>query len=158
MQRVEARLRKVEQSIRDEQDSKWTNSNPELNARASSFVTQLEKAVADAQADADKARAAGDKRLWPRPKSRSHPATCCCRRPARAFLTEGLSMSWQHSADDVAQTAAGLSAFLDASPTPFHAVSESANRLKAIGFVEVDEAGPTPRPLGATSLRVVGRF
>ncbi|MBW8173316.1 DUF349 domain-containing protein [Ornithinimicrobium sp. Arc0846-15] len=62
MQRVEARLRKVEQSIRDEQDSKWTNSNPELNARASSFVTQLEKAVADAQADADKARAAGDKK------------------------------------------------------------------------------------------------
>jgi aspartyl aminopeptidase len=39
-----------------------------------------------------------------------------------------------------------LAAFLDASPSPFHAVAESARRLRDGGFVEVDEAGSDDAP------------
>jgi aspartyl aminopeptidase len=39
-------------------------------------------------------------------------------------------------------TAPDLATFIDASPTPFHAVAEAARRLGADGFVEVDERQP----------------
>ena len=35
-----------------------------------------------------------------------------------------------------------LFAYIDASPSPFHAVDESASRLSAAGFSEVSEADP----------------
>jgi aspartyl aminopeptidase len=39
----------------------------------------------------------------------------------------------------VPEAATDLAAFLDASPSPFHAVAEAARRLRPAGFVEVDE-------------------
>ena len=39
-------------------------------------------------------------------------------------------------------TTADLLAFVDASPSPFHAVAEVARRLDATGFTAVDETGP----------------
>ncbi len=60
MTRVEGRLRKVEETVRDGEDHKWTRSNPELNARAQSMVEQLERAVAGLEADLANAQAKGD--------------------------------------------------------------------------------------------------
>ncbi|WP_446663791.1 DUF349 domain-containing protein [Flexivirga sp. B27] len=60
MHRIEAAMRKVEQAVRDAEDSKWKKTDPELAARAQSMVDQLEAAVADLQADLDKARAGGN--------------------------------------------------------------------------------------------------
>ncbi|CAN5565367.1 DUF349 domain-containing protein [soil metagenome] len=60
MQRVEGRMRKVEQAVRDREDQKWKRSNPELNARARSMVEQLESAVQGWETTLDAARASGD--------------------------------------------------------------------------------------------------
>ncbi len=60
MSRVEGRLRKVEQAVRDQEDAKWQKSNPELNARAQSMVEQLERAVQGLEQDLEAARATGD--------------------------------------------------------------------------------------------------
>ncbi|MGB5951148.1 MAG: DUF349 domain-containing protein [Ornithinimicrobium sp.] len=60
MQRIEGRMRKVEQAVRDREDQKWKRSNPELNARARSMVEQLESAVAELEQDVKTAQAAGD--------------------------------------------------------------------------------------------------
>ena len=60
MQRIEGRLRKVEQAVRDGEDQRWKRSNPELNARAQSMVEQLERAVAGLEADLEAARAQND--------------------------------------------------------------------------------------------------
>ncbi|MGC1207276.1 MAG: DUF349 domain-containing protein, partial [Ornithinimicrobium sp.] len=60
MQRIEGRLRKVEQAVRDGEDQRWKRSNPELNARAQSMVEQLERAVAGLEADLEKAQAKND--------------------------------------------------------------------------------------------------
>lgn len=62
-------------------------------------------------------------------------------------------MPWQHSEAEVMATSAGLSALLDSSPTPFHAVDESALRLEADGFVVVAENAPTPSAPGRYYLR-----
>lgn len=62
MARIEGALRRVEQAFRDVDEKKWKSSNPELAARSSSFVQQLEKAVADLTSDLEKARAKGDER------------------------------------------------------------------------------------------------
>lgn len=45
--RMEKGLRKVEQAVRDAEDTRWKKSNPELSARANSLVTQLEAKIAD---------------------------------------------------------------------------------------------------------------
>ncbi len=45
--RTEKGLRKVEQAVRDAEDTRWKKSNPELSARANSLVTQLEAKIAD---------------------------------------------------------------------------------------------------------------
>ncbi|RNI22833.1 DUF349 domain-containing protein [Flexivirga caeni] len=62
MTRIEQAMRKVEQTVRDAEDSKWKKSDPELTARAQSMVDQLEKAVADLQAELATARAAGNEK------------------------------------------------------------------------------------------------
>lgn len=46
------------------------------------------------------------------------------------------------AAPDPTDTAADLGSFIDASPTPFHAVAEAGRRLAGGGFVEVDEGRP----------------
>ncbi|HEX8497258.1 MAG TPA: DUF349 domain-containing protein [Actinomycetales bacterium] len=60
--RVEKRLRAVEQKVRDAEDTRWKSRNPEGQARARSAVEQLESAIADLTARRDKARASGDAR------------------------------------------------------------------------------------------------
>ena len=58
--RMEKGMQRVEQAVRDAEDKKWASSNPELSARASSMVTQLEAKVAELRADAEAAEANGD--------------------------------------------------------------------------------------------------
>jgi Domain of Unknown Function (DUF349) len=60
LQRVEARLRKVEQAVREQEDRRWTRSNPEVSARAQSMVDQLERAVQGLEQDLAAAEAGGD--------------------------------------------------------------------------------------------------
>ncbi len=62
VERVERRMRAVEQAVRAVEDARWTNRNPEGEARARSAVEQLEATIADLSARRDKALAAGDAR------------------------------------------------------------------------------------------------
>ncbi|MBO1766327.1 DUF349 domain-containing protein [Allobranchiibius sp. GilTou38] len=62
MERVEKAMRRVETTVRDAENTRWKRTDPEIAARANSMVAQLERAVADLQADLDKATAAGDER------------------------------------------------------------------------------------------------
>ncbi|HKJ11781.1 MAG TPA: M18 family aminopeptidase [Ornithinimicrobium sp.] len=57
------------------------------------------------------------------------------------------------SVPDPAELAGSLCAFLDASPSPFHAVATAAAQLSGSGFVEVDEADSTPTAPGRYLLR-----
>lgn len=52
--------------------------------------------------------------------------------------------------------AEGLCAFIDASPTPFHAVEETARQLSAAGFVEVSEQHSWPGAPGRYYVRREG--
>jgi hypothetical protein len=60
--RVEARLRAVEQAIRDCEQDRWTRTNPQARARAEDAVTQLETTIENLRRRLDKALAAGDTR------------------------------------------------------------------------------------------------
>jgi hypothetical protein len=60
MKDLEGRIRKVEQAIRTVEDEQWKKSDPEKSARADDMISKLEKAIADIQADLDKAKAAGN--------------------------------------------------------------------------------------------------
>ena len=60
LERTERALRRVEQAVRDAEDKRWAGSNPEAAARASSFVLQLEKAVAGLEKDLAAAQAGGN--------------------------------------------------------------------------------------------------
>ena len=62
MERVERRMRAVEQAVRDREDERWKRNNPEARARAQSAVDQLEAGIADLGADLERARAAGNQR------------------------------------------------------------------------------------------------
>ncbi|GAA2122367.1 DUF349 domain-containing protein [Nocardioides bigeumensis] len=62
MKDLEGRLRKVEQAIRSVEEEQWRRSDPEKSRRADDMVSKLEAAIADIQADLDKARATGDER------------------------------------------------------------------------------------------------
>jgi hypothetical protein len=62
MKELEGRIRKVEQAIRSLEDEKWRKSDPEKSARADDMVSKLERAIADIQADLDRARAAGNEK------------------------------------------------------------------------------------------------
>jgi hypothetical protein len=57
--RIERRMRAVEQAVRDADDNRWRSSNPEARARAQSAVDQLEAGIADLEADLVKARDQG---------------------------------------------------------------------------------------------------
>jgi hypothetical protein len=64
MRELEGRIRKVEQEIRGLEEEQWTRSDPEKSARADDMVAKLEAAIADVEADLEKARAAGnDKKI-----------------------------------------------------------------------------------------------
>ena len=62
VERIERRIRAVEQVVRDTEDARWKSRNPEGQARAQSAVDQLEANITDLTARRDKARAAGDAR------------------------------------------------------------------------------------------------
>jgi hypothetical protein len=64
MKELEGRMRAVEQAVRQVEDEQWRKSDPEKSARADGMVAQLESAIAQVEADLEKARAAGnDKRV-----------------------------------------------------------------------------------------------
>jgi hypothetical protein len=60
---LEGRMRTVEQTIRSVEDDKWKRSDPEKSARADDMVSKLEAAIAQVEADLEKARAAGNDKL-----------------------------------------------------------------------------------------------
>ncbi|MET3963671.1 hypothetical protein ABIE44_003605 [Marmoricola sp. OAE513] len=60
MKSLEARIRKVEQEIRNLEDDQWKKSDPEKSARADGMVGQLQDAIDKIEVDLEKARAAGD--------------------------------------------------------------------------------------------------
>lgn len=60
MKDLEARIRKVEQTIRSLDDDRWQRSDPEKSARADDLVAKLETAIAEVEVKLEKARAAGD--------------------------------------------------------------------------------------------------
>ena len=62
LNRIEGRLRKVEQGVRDAEQARWARSNPEARARAEAVVTQLEQAIAGLKVDLEAARSQGDER------------------------------------------------------------------------------------------------
>lgn len=58
--KVEGRMRKVEQAIRTREQDEWTRSNPETRARASDTAAKFAEAVAKAERERDAALARGD--------------------------------------------------------------------------------------------------
>ncbi len=60
MKDLEGRIRKVETEIRGVEEQAWERSDPEKSARADDMVAKLEAAIADVEADLEKARAAGN--------------------------------------------------------------------------------------------------
>ncbi len=62
LERVEKAIRRVEASVRDAEDARWKSSNPEVAARASSMVGQLEASIAAIRDDLARAEASGNAR------------------------------------------------------------------------------------------------
>ena len=62
VQRVEARMRAVEQAVRDAEQVEWERSNPETRARAEGAAAQLHSAIEQLEADLEQARAGGDEK------------------------------------------------------------------------------------------------
>ncbi len=62
MKELEARIRKVEQSIRDAESEQWKRTDPEKSARADDMVSKLESALSKIQSDLDKAKASGNEK------------------------------------------------------------------------------------------------
>lgn len=62
MKDLEGRIRKVEQAIRAVEDEAWRRSDPEKSARADDMVSKLESAIAQVEADLEKARAGGNEK------------------------------------------------------------------------------------------------
>ncbi len=61
---LEGRIRKVETEIRGVEEDAWKRSDPEKSARADDMVSKLEAAIAQVEADLEKAKAAGnDKKI-----------------------------------------------------------------------------------------------
>jgi hypothetical protein len=58
-ERIEARLRKVEEAVRSAEESEWRRTNPEARARAEATVSQLVSSIDTLAAQADGARKAG---------------------------------------------------------------------------------------------------
>jgi Domain of Unknown Function (DUF349) len=59
-ERVEGRLRRVAETVRKAEDTRWKRSNPEGLARAQDAVDQLQSVIAKLEADLAKAQASGD--------------------------------------------------------------------------------------------------
>jgi hypothetical protein len=59
---IEARLRRVEEAVREAEDSEWQRTNPEARARAEATVYQLRESIKDLEQQVEKARAAGNDR------------------------------------------------------------------------------------------------
>jgi hypothetical protein len=59
-ERIEARLRKVEESIRKGDADQWRRTNPEALARAEDTIAQFRGSLTKLEAERDKATAAGD--------------------------------------------------------------------------------------------------
>ena len=59
-ERVEGRLRRVEQAIREAEESKWKRTNPEARARAEATVELLTTAITKLEKTLATATAAGD--------------------------------------------------------------------------------------------------
>ncbi|WP_026341864.1 DUF349 domain-containing protein [Actinomadura atramentaria] len=57
--RLESRLRKVEEAVRTAEESEWRRTNPEARARAEATVAQLRDSIAQLERRRDKAAAAG---------------------------------------------------------------------------------------------------
>ncbi|WP_454044000.1 DUF349 domain-containing protein [Cellulosimicrobium sp. Marseille-Q8652] len=62
LQRVEGRLRAVENAVRDAEQAQWTRTNPETRARAEGAAAQLEAAIDALEADLAAAQERGDAR------------------------------------------------------------------------------------------------
>ena len=62
MRELEGRIRRVEQEIRGVEDEQWRRSDPEKSARADDMVSKLEAAIAQVEADLEKARSAGNEK------------------------------------------------------------------------------------------------
>ncbi|MDO8120516.1 DUF349 domain-containing protein [Isoptericola sp. b490] len=62
LQRVEGRLRAVEQAVRDADQAHWRRTNPETRARAEGAAAQLYAAIAALEDDLEKARRTNDAR------------------------------------------------------------------------------------------------
>jgi len=62
MKELEGRIRKVEQEIRGVEEEQWRRSDPEKSARADDMVSKLEAAIAQVEADLEKARAGGNEK------------------------------------------------------------------------------------------------
>ncbi len=62
LQRVEGRLRAVENAVRDAEQAQWTRTNPETRARAEGAAAQLEAAIEGLEADLAAAQDRGDAR------------------------------------------------------------------------------------------------
>ena len=60
VQRVEGRMRAVEQAVRDAEQAEWDRSNPETRARVEGAAAQLHSAIEQLEAELEKARAGGD--------------------------------------------------------------------------------------------------
>jgi hypothetical protein len=58
-ERLEGRLRKIEETIRNAEESEWKRSNPEARARAEATVAQLRASIAQLETRLSKAQAAG---------------------------------------------------------------------------------------------------
>jgi hypothetical protein len=60
--RVEGRLRRVEEAVRSAEETRWRRSNPEARARARDAVDQLTAGIQRLERDLERARISGDER------------------------------------------------------------------------------------------------
>src|SRR5699024_4534675 len=58
--RMEKGMRRVEQTVRDAEEKKWSATDPEKSDRAASMVTQLQSRISELEEEAAAAEADGD--------------------------------------------------------------------------------------------------
>ncbi|KGM12506.1 DUF349 domain-containing protein, partial [Cellulomonas carbonis] len=90
VQRVEGRLRAVEQAVRDADQAQWQRTNPETRARAEGAAAQLVAAIRSLEEDLARAEASGD-----------------ARRVAEARAALDARRSWLEQVERAAQEARG---------------------------------------------------
>ena len=83
-ERVEARLRRVEESLRRGEQDQWRRTNPEAKARAEATVEQFQGSLAKLEkAAAPRPRPRATPRRSPTPRAASPPRSPCSRRLRR---------------------------------------------------------------------------